>query len=189
MMNRQRTFKEYKIIDLGLWAIIMAIFEFLIVMARNWWFPTEIYTVSLEAAVTAIVFMRWGFWGGIHALVGGFVFCTFSQGSRDQYIIYCLGDLLSMVAVFMLRGLGKERVRQDVRLTLLFAFLVQFLMQAGRALVALAFGNAPGVVFGFFTTDSLSYVFTLVIIWIARKLDGVYEDQKHYLLRLNAPEE
>lgn len=188
-MNRQRTFKEYMIIDITLWAIIMAVFEFLIVMARNWWFPTEIYTVSLEAAITAIVFMRWGFWGAIHAVVGGFVFCTFSSANVGQYIIYCVGDLLAVAAVLPLRKLGKEKVRQNVWLTLGFAFLVQLLMQLGRALVAMALGSDLAAAAGFFTADSLSYVFTLVIIWIARKLDGVYEDQKHYLLRLNAPEE
>ena len=40
----------------------------------------------------------------------------------------------------------------------------------------------------FFTTDSLSAVFTLVIIWIVRRLDGVWEDQFHYLKRFR-PEE
>ena len=44
-------------------------------------------------------------------------------------------------------------------------------------------GPADGVL-GFFTTDALSILFTLVILWIARRLDGVYEDQKHYLLRI-----
>ena len=29
-----------------------------------------------------------------------------------------------------------------------------------------------------------------LILWIARRLDGVFEDQKHYLLRINeSPEE
>ena len=49
--------------------------------------------------------------------------------------------------------------------------------------------RADPVDLGFFTTDSLSLLFTFVIIWIARKLDGVYEDQKHYLLRINTKEE
>ena len=62
-------------------------------------------------------------------------------------------------------------------------------MQAGRALTALALGSGPASVAGFFTTDSLSLLFTFVIIWIARKLDGVYEDQKHYLLRVHAEKE
>ena len=39
------------------------------------------------------------------------------------------------------------------------------------------------------TTDVLSWVFALVIIWIVRRLDGVFEDQISYLVRLKSDEE
>ena len=32
-------------------------------------------------------------------------------------------------------------------------------------------------------------LFTLVLIWIARRLDGIFEDQKHYLLRVHEQEQ
>ena len=67
---------------------------------------------------------------------------------------------------------------------MLFPLAVTLLMQGGRALVSLVLGGPAAGVLGFFTTDALSVLFTLVIIWIARRLDGVYEDQKHYLLRI-----
>ena len=92
---------------------------------------------------------------------------------------------MSVLAVLLLRLYGKERVRTG-NLALVFPILVQLLMQAGRAAVALVLGAGLENVAGFFTTDSLSLLFTFVIIWIARKLDGVYEDQKHYLLRVHA---
>ena len=116
------------------------------------------------------------------------MFCLFSGATPEQYVIYCGGNLLSVAAVALLKALGKERVRTG-HLSLVFPLLVQALMQAGRAAMALLLGAGPGSVVGFFTTDSLSLLFTFVIIWIARKLDGVYEDQKHYLLRLHAREE
>lgn len=184
-MKRQRTWKEYRAIDLALWALALAVFEFLIVRAANWWFPEQPFTVSLAAAVTSIVYMRWGWWGAIHAAEAGLVFCFFSGAAPNQYIIYCGGNLLSVLAVLLPERLGKERVRTG-RLSLIFPLLVQLLMQAGRALAALALGAEPAAAVGFFTTDSLSLLFTFVIIWIARKLDGVYEDQKHYLLRVHA---
>ena len=190
IMRRQRTFQEYRAIDLSILAVMMAVFEFIIVMAANWWFPDQLYTVSLAAALTSIVYMRWGFWGLIHAVEAGLIFCFFSGATREQYIIYCIGNLFSAGAVFLLRAVGKEKVRTSPTLSLVFPILVLFLMQAGRAVTAMVVtGAAPGVVAGFFATDSLSYIFTFVIIWIARKLDGVYEDQKHYLLRLHAREE
>ena len=187
-MRRQRTWKEYRAIYLAFIALMLAIFEFLIVNAANFWFPDQLYTASLAAAVTSIVYMRWGIWGGIHAVEAGLIYCLFAEGTPGQYMIYCAGNLLSLLALIPLKKLGKENVRTG-RLGLLLPIVVLLLMHVGRAAVALALGAAPADALSFFTTDSLSYLFTFVIIWIARKLDGVYEDQKHYLLRINAEEE
>ena len=187
-MRKQRTLAQYQTIDLALFALMLVIFEYLIVRAANFWFPGQPYTVSLAAVVTAIVFMRWGAWGAIHAVLAGAVFCYFSAAEPSQYVVYCVGNLLSLAALLLLRRVGKEQVRTG-RLSLLFPLLVLVLMQAGRAIVALLLGAAPSGVIDFFTTDSLSFLFTFVIIWIARRLDGIYEDQKHYLLRLHAQQE
>ena len=184
-MRRQRTWKEYRAIDLAMLAGALAIFEFIMVCAATWWFPGQPFTVSLAAAMTSIVYMRWGAWGAIHAVEAGFVFCFFSGASGEQFFIYCIGNLFSVLAVLLLKVWGKERVRTG-HLSLIFPLLVQVLMQAGRAAAALLMGAEPANTVGFFTTDSLSLLFTFVIIWIARKLDGVYEDQKHYLLRIHA---
>ena len=187
-MKRQLTWKQYRAIDLTLLGLALAIFEYIIVRAANWWFPGQPFTVSLAAAMTSIVYMRWGPWGAIHAVEAGFVFCLFSGATGGQFLIYCAGNLFSLPAVLLLKACGKERVRTG-NLSLVFPILVQLLMQAGRAAAALLLGAEPAYTVGFFTTDSLSLLFTFVIIWIARKLDGVYEDQKHYLLRLHAAKE
>ena len=63
------------------------------------------------------------------------------------------------------------------------------LMQSGRAVMALALGNCFREAFAFYATDSLSLIFTAVILWIARRLDGILEDQKEYLERLHAQTE
>ena len=187
-MRRQRTWKEYRRIDLAMLGLALAVFEFIIVYAANWWFPGQPFTVSLAAAMTSIVYMRWGAWGAIHAVEAGFVYSFFSGATWAQLAIYCVGNLFSLLAVLLLKAFGKERVRTGY-LSLIFPLLVQLLMQGGRAAVALFLGAGPGDAVRFFTTDSLSLLFTFVIIWIARKLDGVYEDQKHYLLRIHAEEE
>ena len=188
-MNRQRSWKEYRTIDLSIMALMLAIFEFLIVNAARFWFPDQLYTASLAAAVTSIVYMRWGVWGGIHAVEAGAVYSYFSGGTPAQLVIYCVGNLFSLLAVILLKAVGKEKVRTG-HLSLVFPLLVLLLMHLGRACLAMLIqGAGPLTVVNFFTTDSLSYLFTFVIIWIARKLDGVYEDQKHYLLRIHAEEE
>ena len=55
-MKRQLSLGEYRAIDLALFAVILALFEFLIVRFAI----VSVYAVSLAAVITAIVYMRWG---------------------------------------------------------------------------------------------------------------------------------
>lgn len=187
-MKKQLSFKEYRRIDLAIWAAMLVIFEGIIIKASNSWFADQPFTVSLAAVLTSIVYMRWGAWGGIHAALSGFAFCLFSGGTVNQYMIYTAGNLVSLSAVLLLKRIGSEKVRAGQYLSLIFPALVLVLMQAGRALVSLLLGASPSGALGFFTTDALSMLFTLLIIWTVRRLDGVYEDQKHYLLRIHKEE-
>ncbi|MBR5339172.1 MAG: hypothetical protein IK150_03715 [Lachnospiraceae bacterium] len=182
-MGPHLTFKQYRGIDLAIFAAILALTEFLIVRAAKSWFPDQLYTVSVTAAVTAIVLMRWGPFAGIHAALGGLVYAWTSGGNLQQFVIYVVGNVLSMAAILLFKAFGKEKIRKSFLLTLLFALSVIVLMQVGRGLVALIFGNGIGVIWKFITMDALSDLFTLVVVWVASRLDGVFEDQKHYLLR------
>ena len=189
LMNRQFSFQQYRRIDLCLFAVILWISETLIVTAATRWFPDQLYTVSVVAPLTAIVLMRWGPYGAIHAVLGGLVFSLLSHGSVRQVLIYCVGNLLSLAALLPLNRLGRERVRGDSMMAVGFGLLTLLLMQLGRALMALLTGARFLNCLGFFTTDALSLLFTGLILWIARRLDGIFEDQKHYLLRIHAAEE
>ena len=182
-MGPHFTFRQYRGIDLAIFAAILALTEFLIVKAAKSWFPNELYTVSVTAAVTAIVMMRWGPFAGIHAALGGLVYTWVSGGNAQQFVIYIVGNGLSMAALLLFKAFGKEKIRKSSLLTLLFALTVVVAMQIGRGLVAMIFGNGIGVIWRFMTTDALSDLFTMVVVWVAGRLDGIFEDQKHYLLR------
>lgn len=186
-MRRQRTFQEYRMIDLSIFAFMLVVCEFLAVKAADSWFPGTPYTVSVAAAITSIVYMRWGWWGCFHAFFAGTVFCASHGAALFSYFIYCFGNLFSALAVPILLKYGKEKTWTGM-FGQIFPLLVLLLMQCGRAIVALITGASLASVTGFFTTDSISMLFTFVVIWVARRLDGVYEDQKHYLLRLSDKE-
>lgn len=188
-MGRQLTFAQYRAIDLTLFAVMLCVSEAVIVTAATFWFPDQLYTVSVSGALTAIVLMRWGPWAGLHAALGGLAYALVSRGTAEQALIYCAGNLLSLLMLAPLRLLGGERIRRDATLSVCFGLATLLCMQLGRALTALALGKPAGSCLGFFTTDALSLLFTGVIVWIARRLDGIFEDQKHYLLRVNAGEE
>ena len=188
-MKRQFSFQQYRAIDLAMFAVLLCITETMIVKAATWWFPDQLYTVSVVGAVTAIVLMRWGPWAAIHAVLGGAVFCLASHGSAKQLLIYCAGNLFSLLMLLPLKYLGGERIRLDGFLSVLFGICTLLLMQLGRALVAFVLGTEFQTCLGFFTTDALSLLFTGLILWVARRLDGIFENQRHYLLRIHNTEE
>lgn len=183
-MKRQLTLAEYRNVDLTLFAVILAVCEYVITLAATRWFPGQLYTVSLTAALCAVVLMRWGGWAGLHAVLGGIAFWMASGGTVQQLAIYALGNLACLLVLPLLRGSGKEKIRSDKLFTALFALAVTLAMQLGRAAVALLLGTGLGTCVGFFTTDALSGVFAMVVVSLAGRLDGVFEDQKRYLHRL-----
>ena len=168
---------------------MLLIFEGLIITASTRWFPGEPYTVSVVPLIVAVVLMRWGPWAGIHAALGGLAFCLFSGADARQYVIYCGGNLFSLGALALLRIMGDENIRQDILKTWLYGLVVMALMYLGRALISLLFGTPFSIALGFFTTEVITVLFTLVLLWIVRRLDGVFENQNHYLLRVRAEQE
>ena len=181
-MAKQRSLGEYRAIDLGCLLLMLALFEPVLHFAATKLFPAEPYAVSAVAALTAIVMMRWGPWAAIHAVLGGIVFAVASGGEAEHILIYSVGNLLSLAVLVYLRGPNKEKIRLNGTLSVLTALAVQLLMLAGRAAVAAALRHPLSVCLGFITTDFLSVLLTMVVIWVARKADGLFEDQKHYLL-------
>lgn len=180
------SFKQYRGIDLVIWLVILSVFESLTVTAASRWFPGELYTLSQLVAVLCIVMMRWGGYAVMHAAAGGFVFCLAQGGGLKQFAVYCVGNCFALAALALFKAVGKERVRTEIRFTVLFTAVAFCGAQLGRWLVSLAFGGSPGSIATFFMTDSLSLLYAVVVVLISRKVDGLFEDQKSYLIRTEA---
>lgn len=185
-MNRQISFQQYRSIDLTILATVLAFSQIMIHYASSQWFPEQLYVVSPVAAVVALVMMRWSGYAVIHAFLGGLLFPALAGGSWQHFLIYGVGNLLSVGALVLFRVWSKERIRKDAFRTIVFALCVQLLMQLGRALMAALLGHSPAACLGFITTDFLSEIFTCFIIWAVRRIEGLFEDQKQYLLRIQS---
>lgn len=184
-MKRQISFGQYRAIDLAMLTGLMAVSQIVIHFAVGLWNADQTgYVVSPVGAVVAIVMMRWGIWAAIPAALGGSLLTVLSGGTGEQILIYSVGNLLSLLALLLFKIAGKERIRAGVIPSLFFALCVQLLMQLGRAGVAALMGYEMPACLDFITTDALSILFTLVIVWIARRVEGLFEDQKQYLLRV-----
>ncbi|MBO2517060.1 MAG: hypothetical protein CW338_07315 [Clostridiales bacterium] len=189
-MNKRRSLASYRMIDLTLFAAMTIVFEGIISKLNSTGLAW--YSVSLAAAIVSVVYMRWGLWGMIHAVLAGFIRCVFSYNIVTgwyHYVIFMAGNLLSVPVVFITNKIGKDKVAGSRYLYLVIALCVQVLMQAGRGIISLCFGVTPGEAVAYLTCDSLSIVFTLVIMWIVHRQDGLYEDQVHYLRRVQKEEE
>lgn len=177
------SFKQYRAIDLCIWVIILLIFESVTAMAASRWFPGELYTLSQTTAVLCIVMMRWDGYAVFHAAAGGIAFCLASGGKPEQFAVYCVGNCFALAALALFRAVGKEKVRGRVHLTVLFTAAVFCGVQLGRWLVSLIFGAPFDSLVMFFATDSLTLLYSVVVVLVARRVDGLYEDQKSYLIR------
>ncbi len=185
-MNRQISFSEYRAIDLTILAVLMAVSQAVISVVSTTIYADQLYVVSTVGAVTAIVMMRWGPWAVIHAVLGGIVYTVAGGGSWEQLVIYAVGNVASLAALVLFQLLGKENIRQDALKSMFFAFCIQLLMMLGRMGMAMLFGHGIGASLGFITTDALSILFSVCIVWVARRIEGLFEDQKKYLLRIQS---
>lgn len=180
--------RKYQSIDLMIWVILLFVFEFITVKAGSVWFSSQPWSLSIVPALTAIVYMRWGAYGILYAFLGGIAVSFASDASSEQYIIYAFGNLLSALLLLFFRVAGKSGVRDKTSLSVIFALLSALLMQTGRGIVSVILGYDAGGFIGFISTDILSTAFSVVIVMITRKLDGVFEDQISYLIRVNNEE-
>ncbi len=183
-MNRQISFRQYRLIDLAIMAGVLALSQAAISIAAYTVYADQLYVVSTVGAVTAIVMMRWNGFAAIHAVLGGVIYVALAGGTWQQYVIYGAGNLASLLVLLLFRLMGKEKIRGDALLTIFIGVCTQLLMQLGRAGLAFLFGYPADACLGFITTDALSILFTACILWVARRIEGLYEDQKNYLLRI-----
>ena len=181
---KEITFREYRNIDIMIWTVITVVFEILTTVATIKWFSQQPVALSITLAMICAVMMRWNGYGALMAVVGGFATCIVSGASAQQYVIYCVGNIFALLAWLIIKWLGKERIAEKFMARLLYVAVAYVSMAFGRWLVSLVFGGDLKALLVYLTTDIISLLFAVVIVHILSKCDGMLEDQKTYLFRL-----
>ena len=185
-MRKEITFKQYKAIDISILSVLLLLFEALSVYASSKWFNLAGLTlISLTPLVMVVMMMRWSEFAVIAALVGGVSYCFACGGKPEQYLIYCVGNLFGVLSVFIIKKLGKEAIREKQLRLALISISTYLFINVGRWLVSLIFAPALETLITFVTTDAISLVVAIVGTITLRNSDGILEDQKEYLLRLD----
>ncbi len=185
---KQISFKQYRKIDIAILCILTAIFEGIATFAAGYkvW-SAQPLAVSITLTMVCIAMLRWSELALIPSLVGAVTYCVVSGGTLKQYIIYISGGLFCLLAVPVLKKLGKDRVRLDFFRRLVFVTTVYTAIELGRWLTSLFFELSLSslTAFMFSPTELLSLLFAVIVVSLAKNADGLIEDQKSYLLRLD----
>lgn len=184
-MKQQLTFKEYRNLDLIIFVVLTIVFEAIATYASGKWFALQAINISVSLLLICIVMMRWGGYAAIHAVVGGLVYCFAAGGTPEQYVIYGIGNLFALVSLVLIKIWSKEKIRNSIVRLILFVIVAYLGMAAGRCIMSLFFGGGTGTLLVYITTDIISLLFAVIVLILLRKSDGMIEDQKAYLLRLD----
>ena len=185
---KQITFKEYRMLDLIIFAVFVIVFEAIATYASGKWFWAQAVNISVTLLLTCIVMMRWSGWAVIHAVVGGLVYCFAAGATIEQYIVYSVGNAFAMVALLLIKFIGKEKIRASKMNLVLLTTTAYVGMAFGRTLIALFYGGGVTDFVVYITTDIISLLFASVVLVLIRKTDGMIEDQKAYLFRVEREE-
>lgn len=181
---RRVTVEQYRSVDLMMWVVMTIVFESITTIATIKWFYLQPVALSITLALTCAVMMRWNGYAAIIAAVGGFVVCVFSGANIEQYVIYCIGNIFALVALILMKYLGKERIQNSFLIKMLFATVAYVGMALGRWGISLLFDSDFTALTVYVTTDIMSLLFAVVVLHILGKCDGMIEDQRAYLQRV-----
>ena len=182
------TFSQYRNTDLTIFTVLTVVFEFVATFATSNWFGEQPVAISITLALILITMHRWGIYSAITAFAGGVAFCIASGASFEHYLIYCIGNLFALTSLVYFKTFGKEGVKKSLAKTFLFTATAYLSVVLGRWLISLIFGAGFGDLVAFLTTDLLSLLFATVILHSFKGVDGLIEDQKQYIIRINKEE-
>ena len=185
--SRLISLRQYRLTDLFLFAVILVVFEVILHFAFQAFHGDFLFSPML--AITLIVMMRWGWPAVFYAVGDGLLYCLLNikdpNFSPYMFAIYIIGNAFIALLLIMTRFMGKKKIRDKWYFSLLFTTVGWLAMVLGWAIVAaccgLGFLSALLAHFG----DLVSFAVCLTVILVMRKLDGMIEDQKAFLKRLD----
>lgn len=190
--SRLISLQQYRLTDLFLFALILALAELLAFFAIVWFPSAAMFTFSLTLPIALVVMMRWGWYGAFYAVGGALIYCLLHSDSATgvTYLVYCIGNACIALVLIYLKLVGKERIRKKWYLSVVLVLIAWLVVNLGRTVVSAIAGNNFWSVLGGFCGMSdnglLTLAMAIIIVLVMRRIDGMFEDQKKYLLRLDA---
>ena len=183
------SFKQYRMMDLMIFIAMYGLCEYLVIKAATVWFD-EPYSISIMLPLLLIVMMRWDKYSIINAIAYAVLFVFYQSGNLNQYLIYLIGNLGVMIELILLKKMGKDNIRSSFFNSMIYLLCGFVLMEVFRGIASIIIaGSDIGVILQFLMSDMLSLVFGVLVIIVVRRIDGLFVDQKRYLIELNSQKE
>lgn len=186
------SYKQYCITDLCLFAGILIIAELTVHYAAVWFPEAAYFTFSLMLPIVLIVMVRWGWQSVFYALASAIMYCALNRGGLTSYIVYAVGNCFVLLMLLPLKFIGADKITSKWWSTVLFVLGGWLCVYLGRAIlgtVCYAVQPVAGVAvysgfIDFAVSELLSLAMTVVIVLVLRRFDGMFENQKSFLKRI-----
>ena len=193
--SRGISVQQYRLTDLFLFVVILAISELIGYFAAGMWPDQAYYTVSFSIPIVLLVMMRWGWPSVFYSLLSGLIVCLMNLGkvSGHQWACYLIGNAFIALMLIPRYLIGTKKISSKWWAMALFAVGGWLCVYLGRSTVwAIVFAASPvegytaasGFI-SFLQTDLLSLAMGIVLMVVLRKLDGMTDDQNEFLKRLD----
>lgn len=171
-----------------MFTVIAIIAELVCYYAQGWFSDAAFYTLNLMVPIITIVLVRWGWWGLLLTVAESLLYCVIRGSVWQGYIIYMVGNAAIAIELLII-WLLKERLNKRWYWAFILVLAGWVAVNFIRAcLYAICYGNflsAMATMFGVSDGGLLALAMGEIIILICRKFDGLFENQKRYLIRLD----
>ena len=178
------SFKQYRSIDILILFILYGICEFGIIKIGTSMIDQP-YIISLMLPILLIVIIRWDVYALYQAIGSALFFVIIQHGDIKQVVVYLLGNIGVWMLALAVKKIGKENVTKTAFNSMVYVIAGAILMEAFRYVgMLMMYQSKIGALVRLFATDALSIVFGIIVILIVRRIEGLFVDQKTYLIRL-----
>lgn len=179
--------------DLCIFAGILLIAELTVHFAAIWLPDEAIFTFSFMLIIVLVCMVRWGWPSVFYALGSAVMYCALNKGALTSYLVYGIGNCFVMLMLLPLKFIGTQKIVSRWWSSLLFVLGGWLCVYFGRATVwtiCYAVQPVPGVAassgfINFAASDLLSLAMSVVIALVLRRFDGMFENQKDFLDRVD----
>lgn len=183
--SRLMSIKQYRLTDSLIFAAILVVFELILHYALIAY--SGAFTFSPLVPIVVLVIMRWGWQGVFYAVGDGILFCLLKGAGWQSYVSFGVGNAVIMVLLLAVKFVGKDKIAGKWYFSALFVAAGWLLVAFGRTVAATCCGmDFVGTLVVQLSDPSslLSLAMAVIIILVMRRFDGMFEDQKNYLKRL-----